>query len=441
MADDSEKEKGPEEFDTADLLVGGATWGGRDRRRRPRAEGASAQGEENGDAAAAPASEPALATPPAPEPAPEPEPEPVSEPAPVEPAPPANGGTADPYRWRRPEEVIKSENAEPGERRGLVKQKGAGTGFVLPTQEEPEEKPKRGLFQRQPRPEKLKVERPREGRGEAPTATTESRLVRGRAAKYSRLRVPVKRHHIAVISGSGGVGKTTAAAMLGWLLGEARNGGVALVESMPAGGAVAHRLGIDLEWTSADLFRIADYAKGLADVQAMTQKFAHLEVVGTSSEPRLADILDPGEQERVLDLVIRSYPLVVSDNETGLLAARTTTTLEYADQIVFCMSTDVATTWRASSTLGWLIHQGGQAADLARRTVVLATELHPGTLGEFELAKEQISSRCRAVLTAPYDPQFAAGGPLDLSAIADPTYEAYLDLAVELAHSFGVIAR
>jgi MinD-like ATPase involved in chromosome partitioning or flagellar assembly len=152
-------------------------------------------------------------------------------------------------------------------------------------------------------------------------------------------------------------------------------------------------------------------------------------------------LLDPGEHERVLDLLLHYYPIVISDTETGLLAPRTTTTLEYADQIVFCVTTDAGAAWQAAATLNWLLHQGGQAADLARRTVVVAHEMRQGTLQDFDVAKEQIASRCRAIMTIPFDAQFAIGGALDLAQLAEGTYDAYLDLAVELAHEFGVITK
>ena len=143
----------------------------------------------------------------------------------------------------------------------------------------------------------------------------------------------------------------------------------------------------------------------------------------------------------MLETLLNYYPLVISDTETGLLSPRTTVALERADQIVFCITTDDGAIWRAAATLNWLTYQGGEAADLARKTVVVAHEVRNGTLEGFGMAKEQISSRCRAVMTIPFDAQFAAGGALDLANMADVTHEAYLDLAVELAHEFGVVAR
>jgi len=388
------------------LLAGGATWGGKDRRSQPR-----------------PTPPPQEVSPSLAAPAPAPASDDEQAPAP----PPA----------AEPEAKAESPSAEEAQvKRGPLKQKGSGTGFLAEPEPEKVEKPKRRLFDR---PERLKVEKSK-GK-ETPSPVVDSRVVRGRTAKFSRLRVPLKSHHLAVISGAGGTGKTTTAVMLGWLLAEARDSGVVLLEAMPGGGGVAHRLGIDLEMSSADVFRVASYAHGLEDVRSVTHKFGKLEVVGTDNEPRLQDLLDPGEHEQVLDLLRQSYPIVVSDTETGLLSPRTTTTLEYADQIVFCATTDEGAAWRTAATLNWLLHLGGEAADLAKRTVVVAHEVRPGTLEGFGLARDQILSRCRAIITIPFDAQFAVGGALDLAQVADVTYDAYLDLAVELSHEFGVVSR
>lgn len=412
-------------FDPDKLLAGGATWGGKEKRDQVRIvpaveelvepselkpEAISPEGEaktngESSVAAAAPL---------------------TSE---VETGEPT-------FRWRRPGETRVAENGNEERRGGVLKRGGSGSSFVMEPEPEKAAKVKRKLFTRQ---ERLKVEKPKGSKDEV--VAVDNRVVRGRAAKLSRLKSPTHRHHMAVISGAGGTGKTTTALMLGWLLAEARETGVVVLEAMPAGGALARRMGVDMEMSSADVFRVADHVQTLSDLQAVTQRFAKLEVVGTGSKPRLSDLLDPSEHERVLETLLHYYSIVVSDTETGLLSPRTTATLEWADQIVFCITTDEGAAQQAAATLNWLLYQGGEAADLARRTVVVAHEVRPGTLENFGMAKEQLASACRAVLVVPFDAQFARGGALDFTSIADVTYDAYLDLAVELAHEFGVISR
>ena len=450
MAED--EEGAGDDFNLDQILVGGATWSGKDRRSKPRG-----QAEPVPELAEAPAPEEPAVAPTAPPIAEEPKP--AEEPGEAEvstglPAGPsaateasvtadnasAGGekGVESLYKWRQPEErAAGTEEVLAARRGGPLKRGGAGSTFVLAPEPEKVDKPKRRIFDRGDR---LKVEKAK-AKEEVAAPVVDTRVVRGRAAKFSRMRVPVKRHHLAVISGAGGTGKTTVALMLAWLLSEARETGVVALEAMPAGGAFAQRLGFDLELSSADVFRIAEYAKGLEDVQAVTHKFGKLEVVGTDDEPRLADLLDPSEYEKVLELLLRYYSMIVTDTETGLLVQRTTMTLERADQIVFCTTTDEGAVWRTAATLNWLLHQGGEAADLARRTVVVATEVREGTLEGFAMGKEQILSRCRAVMTIPFDAQFAQGNALDLANVADKTYEAYLDVAVELAHEFGTVSR
>jgi MinD-like ATPase involved in chromosome partitioning or flagellar assembly len=58
------------------------------------------------------------------------------------------------------------------------------------------------------------------------------------------------------------------------------------------------------------------------------------------------------------------------------------------------------------------------------------------TLVDVERVEEHFQRRCRATVLMPYDPHLQAGAESDLSALAEPTRDAYLHLAAEVADGF-----
>ena len=55
--------------------------------------------------------------------------------------------------------------------------------------------------------------------------------------------------------------------------------------------------------------------------------------------------------------------------------------------------------------------------------------------------EDHFSSRCREVVTIPYDPHLEAGGVMDIDALQPETLEAYRELAAAVGAAFASTRR
>jgi MinD-like ATPase involved in chromosome partitioning or flagellar assembly len=127
---------------------------------------------------------------------------------------------------------------------------------------------------------------------------------------------------------------------------------------------------------------------------------------------------------------------VLTDCGTGLLHDAMRGVLGLASSLVVVSSASLDGARSASATLDWLEAHGLDR--LARNAVVVISSVRPGGgIVDVLQLEDHFASRCRAVVTIPYDPHLEAGGVLDLDELDEGTIEAYRELAAAVGEGFS----
>jgi MinD-like ATPase involved in chromosome partitioning or flagellar assembly len=263
-----------------------------------------------------------------------------------------------------------------------------------------------------------------------------------REALHARVRTPAAsgRRRIAMISLKGGVGKTTTTVMLGHSLASLRGDNVIAVDANPDAGNLAHRVHRETDQTSRDLLDARGALDRYADVRQYTsQADSRLEVLAGESDPALSEAFSATDYEAVLAELERFYSVVLTDCGTGILHDAMRAVLFYADQLVVVTSPAIDSAQALSQLLDWLDKHDYH--HLVESAIVVVN----GVRKKSEIRIDQLSatfgSRCRAVVTIPYDAALSTGGESSLAALAPATQDAYLELAAEVGDSFRAARR
>lgn len=263
-----------------------------------------------------------------------------------------------------------------------------------------------------------------------------------RAELAKRARTPVQgTHRVAVISLKGGVGKTTTTAALGSMFANLRGDRVIAVDANPDRGTLAERVPRQSGATIRHLLDARDRVTRYGDVRAFTsQSPTRLEVLASDSDPGASSALSEQDYVNTLDTLERFYNLVLTDCGTGLLHDAMRGVLGLASSIVVVSSASLDGARSASATLDWLEAHG--RGDLARNAVVVISSVRPGGgIVDVMQLEDHFASRCRAVVTIPYDPHLEAGGVLDLDELDESTLDAYRELAAAVGEGFALPTR
>jgi MinD-like ATPase involved in chromosome partitioning or flagellar assembly len=111
--------------------------------------------------------------------------------------------------------------------------------------------------------------------------------------------------------------------------------------------------------------------------------------------------------------------------------------LGLASSLVVVSSASLDGARSASATLDWLEAHGLEK--LAREAVVAISSVRPGGgIVDVLQLEDHFASRCREVVTVPYDPHLEAGGVLDLDELDRETMEAYYELAAAVGEGFAL---
>jgi MinD-like ATPase involved in chromosome partitioning or flagellar assembly len=261
---------------------------------------------------------------------------------------------------------------------------------------------------------------------------------RRRAEQLAAARTPVRgSHRVAVISLKGGVGKTTTTAALGSMFANLRGDRVIAVDANPDRGTLGERVVRESGATIRHLLQNRQDVTRYGDVRAFTsQSPTRLEVLASDSDPGASSALSEQDYIDTLDTLERFYNLVLTDCGTGLLHDAMRGVLGLASSLVVVSSASLDGARSASATLDWLEAHGLDR--LARNAVVVISSVRPGGgIVDVLQLEDHFASRCRAVVTIPYDPHLEAGGVLDLDELDEGTIEAYRELAAAVGEGFS----
>ena len=278
--------------------------------------------------------------------------------------------------------------------------------------------------------------RTRRGAVQAPQRRGVRRLLGGRndallaeqrrRDRLAKLRAPLPEgHRLAVVSLKGGVGKTTATAVLGATLATLRTDRIVAIDANPDRGTLAEKIDRTTDATVRDLVHAGDRLDRYTTLQTyINQTESRLEVLASESDPAASHALDEADYSKALDVLERYYNVILTDCGTGLLHAATRAALSNADSVVVVSSASMDGARSASATLDWLEAHGRE--DLARSAVAIVNEIRPDVdPDDVRQIEEHFRARCRAVERVPYDPHLAAGDVISLEELMPGTREAF----------------
>lgn len=254
----------------------------------------------------------------------------------------------------------------------------------------------------------------------------------------TRVRTPLLGcYRIAVISLKGGVGKTTTTAALGATLAWNRGDRVIAVDANPDAGTLGRRVRRETGATIRDMLQALPSIQSYVDMRRFTsQAPSRLEILANDVDPAVSTTFNDEDYRRIIGALQRQYSIILTDSGTGLLYSAMRGVLQLADQLIVVSTPSVDGGNSASTTLDWLIAHGFQ--DLVSRAITVISGVRPSAK-EFDLDQliTHFAARCRAVVPVPFDPHLGTGAEIDLEMLRPATADAYLELASQVAQTFG----
>jgi MinD-like ATPase involved in chromosome partitioning or flagellar assembly len=266
----------------------------------------------------------------------------------------------------------------------------------------------------------------------------------GKAAEEERqrrldlVRTPVLScYRIAVISLKGGVGKTTTTTALGATLAAERQDKVIAIDANPDAGTLGRRVRRETGATIRDLVTAIPYLNSYMDIRRFTsQAPSGLEILANDVDPAISTTFNDEDSRRVIDVLGKQYPIILTDSGTGLLYSAMRGVLDLADQLIVVATPSVDGASSASTTLDWLNAHG--YADLVQRSItVISGVRETAKMIKIDDIVAHFKTRSRGVMVVPFDEHLSAGAELDLSMMRPKTREAYFNLAALIAEDFA----
>ncbi|WP_031508366.1 SCO5717 family growth-regulating ATPase [Streptomyces megasporus] len=259
-----------------------------------------------------------------------------------------------------------------------------------------------------------------------------------RQRKLDLIRTPVLScYRIAVISLKGGVGKTTTTTALGSTLASERQDKVIAIDANPDAGTLGRRVRRETGATIRDLVTAIPYLHSYMDIRRFTsQAPSGLEILANDVDPEISTTFDDEDYRRVIDVLGKQYPIILTDSGTGLLYSAMRGVLDLADQLIVISTPSVDGASSASTTLDWLSAHG-YGALVQRSITVISGVRETGKMIKVDDIVAHFKTRCRDVVVVPFDEHLAAGAELDLDMMRPKTREAYFNLAALIAEDFA----
>lgn len=243
---------------------------------------------------------------------------------------------------------------------------------------------------------------------------------------------------IAVVSGKGGVGKTTTTAMLGHVLAECRGDRVVVLDGNPDHGTLAARIGATNTSTVTDMLSRAGSLLRYSEVRALTfQASSRLEVVAGDSALDATRALGAEEHMVAIDLLAHHYSIIGVDTGTGMLVSANQAILACSEQMVLVVGCTPDEIRVAECTLDWLDAHGHHR--LAAGAICVLNAVRGGSHRAHQAMEEPFLRRTRAVVRIPWDPHLGAGGRARLEDLRPATRWAYYELAGQVAAGFAAL--
>ncbi|MBH5337285.1 AAA family ATPase [Streptomyces pactum] len=258
-----------------------------------------------------------------------------------------------------------------------------------------------------------------------------------RRRKLELIRTPVLScYRIAVISLKGGVGKTTTTTALGATLATERQDKVIAIDANPDAGTLGRRVRRETGATIRDLVTAIPYLNSYMDIRRFTsQAPSGLEILANDVDPAVSTTFNDEDYRRVIEVLGKQYPIILTDSGTGLLYSAMRGVLDLADQLIIISTPSVDGASSASTTLDWLSAHG--YADLVSRSLtVISGVRETGKMIKVEDIVSHFETRCRGVIVVPFDEHLAAGAEVDLEMMRPKTREAYFNLSALVAEDF-----
>jgi MinD-like ATPase involved in chromosome partitioning or flagellar assembly len=161
-------------------------------------------------------------------------------------------------------------------------------------------------------------------------------------------------------------------------------------------------------------------------------------VLASDSDPHVSHAFSEEDYRDTVSILERFYNLVLTDCGTGLLHDAMRGILGLANSLVVVSSASLDGARSASATLDWLEAHGLE--NLAKNAVVVISSVRPGGgIVDVLQLEDHFASRCRDVITIPYDPHLESGGVLDINELEQETADAYLELAAAVGEGFATV--
>ncbi len=244
---------------------------------------------------------------------------------------------------------------------------------------------------------------------------------------------------IAVASGKGGVGKTTATILCGTALAMHRLDRILAIDANPDAGSLGWRVERETESTLSDLLRHAARIERYSDVRALTsQAPSRLEVLASELDPAISQALGEADFARAIGVLERYYSVILCDLGTGLLDSATQGILRLANELVIVAAPSVDAGRVASFTLDFV---ECRYPEKVRNAVVLLNNVRKDGLVDVGALETHFRKRVRSVIRVPYDRHLASGGPARWELLGSATRDAYIEAAAALAEGFSGVVR
>lgn len=235
--------------------------------------------------------------------------------------------------------------------------------------------------------------------------------------RYRELRERIRRHIrkqyvIAVVSGKGGVGKTTMTACIGGVFRECRPDNVVAVDAAPGFGTLAGRIDEAPPGDYAAVLNDTD-VHGYADIREhLGQNSIGLDVLAgnrVSDQPRpLVSAMFNG----VLARLRRTHNIIMVDTSDDLEHPVMKAVLDSSDALVFVSGLTADTSLPVTRSIDLLRSMGYH--DLVSRSTVIMNDSRNGyDKGARDYLTERFAQCGATVEFMPFDPHLAKGGIID----------------------------
>lgn len=241
----------------------------------------------------------------------------------------------------------------------------------------------------------------------------ESRAERRYRDLRTRIRRNIRRQYvIGVVSGKGGVGKTTMAACIGAVFRECRPDTVVAIDAAPGFGTLAGRIAETPQSDYAAMLNDTD-VQGYADIrQYLGQNSAGLDVLAGSLATDQAPLLLPSMFSAALTRLRRSHTVIVVDTSNDLGHPVMKAVFDACDSLVFVSGLTADTALPVTRAID-LVRSMGYAELVSRSMIVLNDSRNNYDSHARTYLTRGFGMSGVAVEFMPYDPHLAKGGIIE----------------------------